>query len=66
MVSTQYKNEKIHDKIKKAKHMSHRFELLVSSSPALIVKEENSTANEVGQQTRQSNSWRQVSFSASL
>ena len=47
--------------MKKAKHMTHTFELLVSSSPALVVKEENSTADEVGQQTGQSNTLRQGS-----
>ena len=47
--------------IKKAKRMTHRFELLVSSSPALVVEEENSTADEVGEQTGQGNTLRQGS-----
>ena len=41
--------------------MTHRFELLASNSPALVVKEENSAADEVGQQTGQSNTLRQGS-----
>ena len=41
--------------------MTHTLELLVSSSPALVVKEENSTADEVGEQTGQSNTLRQGS-----